>query len=116
MTDKAIDTLRELAGKLGQTVEALWPVATRYVAVDAAVSVAVGLVTSMGMVAAALYLRTAYLRLTDERKVEVGPLLIGSTIFCVVVALLTATGVMTECLPSVLEPTGALVHRILGVR
>lgn len=106
--DKAIELLRELAQKLGQTVETLWPHAVRYVVVNAATVVVCGAV----FLAAGVCLGIVSLRRLSNHGDEAWTAGAVGGIAMLFVGLLLVAG----RLPVLIEPVGALVLQILSSR
>ena len=107
--DKAVELLRELVGKLGQTVETLWPSAVRYVVVDA---LSGALIAGM-LGGACLILGWRISKLWDEEDYDYVQVI---TITWVMTAIMVCLcwGIALSFLPAVFEPVGYLVHKALS--
>jgi len=109
MMDEAINLLRDLAAKLGQTVEELWPHAVRYQAVSALTWI--GVWTAVFLAAGALMLSQKKQSYWIDNDTPTAKFIFTVLFFF---ALITWVGVMGTNLPIVLEPTGYTVTGILG--
>ena len=109
MMDEAISLLRDLAAKLGQTVEELWPHAVRYQAVSALTWIVVW--TAVFLAAGALMLSQKKQSYWIDDETPTAKFIFTVLFFF---ALIAWIGVMGTNLPIVLEPTGYTVTGILG--
>jgi hypothetical protein len=117
VNDKVVDALQQLATKLGQTVEALWPHAVRYEAIDGAVNILVGLV--LAFFSWKLFKRGGF-QFRASQAPEAGPFrqvdlqMAGAGIYVLAICLaIAATLLIGSGIPQALEPTGALVKGFL---
>ena len=111
--EKAMDLVRELAGKLGQTVETLWPSAVRYVVVDGVADFLIG-----GVVGTVLLLVTLKLAkwLKEDEQGYHAEWAIPVAIFSGIIGLVFWCVALSQ-IPAIFEPTGYLIHQaIRGVR
>ncbi len=114
MNDNAVNLLKDLASKLGQTVEALWPHAVRYVVVDGIV----GFVFCVVVGGAALYFGPKLLRWVKSDKFgeedwQVGVMVLGG--ICCLLAALTCLICIPDSIIKVIEPTGYLINKAVSV-
>jgi uncharacterized membrane protein len=116
--DKVINLLTDLAGKLGQSVETLWPHAVRYEAMSAlgwmGASVAVVILclvyrAKLGKVLKRLDEADSYSASMDAMPYQAA----NATVCVTAIAFVL---VFFAQLPILLEPTGYLVRSVLGVR
>lgn len=106
LQNKVWDAIQQLAGKLGSTAEYLWPKAIRFVAVDAAVSVAMGFV----VLGACLWGGHKAFQIAREEGDEVyRPL----GVISIAVGLLVFVRTVGSSLPAVFEPVGYLVSQAI---
>jgi len=106
---EAVELLRELATKLGTTVEVLWPSAVRYVAVSAA-STVVGWAIWLLAIGGLLYSFRNLAWVTQDGH----PTLKLFTAVLFVLSLVFGLTVITHSVPNLIEPTGAVVYSILN--
>ena len=105
---QTLDLIRELAGKIGQTVEALWPHSVRFHAIQALTGCTLAAIVIIFCVLTAFSI---------YRKKDILDSEIGGTIFmaCIGGAFLGVV-IFSVSLPKVLEPTGSLVIEIIRDR
>lgn len=111
-TQKALDMIRELAGKLGQTTEYLWPHAVRYVAIREAIAFSASLVA----LAFSLYfLKRSWSNAIFEEWEET-PSVIAPVIVSSIFVFVTTFEFLLGGIPAIsrfLEPVGYTVILIL---
>lgn len=113
--DKALELVAQLAEKLGQTVEALWPEAVRYVVVDGLVG-AIGWAIVFGLPLYTLRKLVPFLREEGAKSpLNQNDMFVGAVvaaILCVAVLPFALAGVFLN-LPQVFAPEGYLVTKVL---
>lgn len=106
---EAVELLRELATKLGTTVELLWPHAVRYIVVDALSPIIVTLLAVLVISIIFYKVKDLSWTLGDDYCPSIK----------LVVAIILGVSFLVLCinlereLPRIFEPTGYLVHRII---
>lgn len=107
---ETIELLRELAGKLGQTVDSLWPHAVRYVAISGVMDILVGVVLLLA--AGFVYSR----KIRDDREYDSTDETLFNTFRWAgtgVLSIIGLCGVYYGVL-SIVEPIGTLVMKVIG--
>lgn len=114
--DKVVELLGQLAEKLGQTVEALWPHAVRYVVVDGLVGVAFGLVM-FGLSLYVVLKLVPFLREEGKKSIlDQSDLYVWAVVamaLCAVALPVALFGIFAN-LPQVFEPVGYLVAKAVA--
>ena len=109
--NEAMELLRELAEKLGQTVESLWPSVVRYYAISAIVNIAV----SLGIFA----IVSIVLRANRQKPFWIDDNTPTLRLFAAIVVSIAAIfliGTFLSQMPIIIEPTGYAVDQILHYR
>ena len=105
---EAVELLRELATKLGTTVETLWPHAIRYVVIEGLCSI-VFTVLFLLIFGIILYKLRNSSWLVDDEYPSMRFIVAGVFSFFLIISC-----IVIPCdLPKILEPTGYLVYNIL---
>lgn len=113
MNEQTVQALKELAEKLGQRLEVLWPMAVRYVVVEGFVSLATwGFVLPIVTV---LLARRGWKKLSDSNDSDevLGKACLG--LLLAIVGCICA-GAWASSLPQILNPEGYLVAHLLRVK
>lgn len=112
---KVVNMLSDLAAKVGQSVETLWPAAVRYVAIDAAATMLGCLVGLAACVWAYVKLRNMYRASQKERySFDDMPAAMAMGIAGVFCAMVVLWCMFVSAIPDALEPTGAVVRAALA--
>jgi hypothetical protein len=114
--EKALEFLKELADKLGQTVESLWPTAVRYVVVQAATNIVFKVATIIFLTVVVRFVwknLNEFEKGHDSEGRQIGKIL-SVIVYTVTVFLLIVF--MSDDITHIIEPTGTLVARFLSYR
>ena len=110
--DEALELIRELAGKIGQTVDGLWPHAVRYYALEA-LAVVLGSFFALIVALGIFYgLRNRpWLRGNQYDRWPSERMIVG--FICGIVFFVTLVNFCRQ-FPIIMEPTGYAVNKILS--
>ncbi len=112
VTTNVTDLIRELAEKMGTTVEHLWPTLVQYTQAKALVDVGIGIFILLIAVALGLYggiwLKKESRKAPIDRNEAVWAVLLAA-----IGALLAAVSIMGISLPAVFSPEGAALQALI---
>ncbi len=111
--EKLTEALALLASKLGQSMESLWPHAVRFVVLDAVF----GLVASVVVPGAIIFVGLKWWKKTKEEDSDYsgsdGELLRALIGLALVISTIIGAICAINSIPTILDPEGALVLRIM---